>query len=250
MINKGKCFGLLQCVKVILSTCSLRKCMENRLESLCLDNSSWYSSQVRSDQSCSATTCNPVQPAAWSGSQWLNGLPYQFLAGEEGGLTPCRVKNKTCQSAGELTVSQQPLSKSWQGVATHQGASVTLYGQWLGCGWLSSRSDTLVTIFLKYPFQCLSCCHGNLCPAWCSCLPSWQIAWATSSVVNCTAVQYIMTSQQSVQMWFQENAKRLSVQYCSHNMQRDSNVSVTNSFTRPVLPCTNLKVIFISPKKF
>ena len=41
---------------------------------------------------------------------------YQFLAGEEGGLTPCRMKNKTCQSAGELTVSQQPLSKSWLGV--------------------------------------------------------------------------------------------------------------------------------------
>lgn len=147
--------------------------MENRLESLCLDNSSWFSSQVRSDQSCSATTCNPVQPAAWSGSRWLNGLPHQFLAGEEGGLTPCRMKNKTCQSAGELTVSQQPLSKSWLGVATHQGASITLYGQWLGCGWLSSRSDTVITIFLKYSFQCLSCCHGNLCPAWCSCLPSW-----------------------------------------------------------------------------
>ena len=120
------------------------------------------------------------------------------------------MKNKTCQSVGELTVSQQPSCKSWQGVATHQGASITMYGQWLGCGWLSSRSDTLVTIFLKYPFQCLSCCHGNLCPAWCSCLPSWQIAWATSSVVNCTAVQYFVTSQQLLQMWLQKNEKTFS----------------------------------------
>ena len=98
--------------------------MENSLESLCLDNSSWYSSQVRSDQSCSATTCNPVQPATWSGGGWLNGLPYQFLAGEEGGLTPCRMKNKARQSPGEHIVSQQPSCKSWQGVATHQDVSM------------------------------------------------------------------------------------------------------------------------------
>lgn len=163
------------------------------------------------------------------------------------------MKNQTCQKADEFTVSQQPSCKSWQGVATHQDVFITLYGKWLGCGWLSSRSDTVITIFLKYSFQCLSCCHGNLCPAWCFGLPSWQIAWATSSVVNCTAVQYFITSQQLVQMWFQKNEKTFSAVAATtckgivmfllptHSQRKESQFYHTR---------TSLKVIFISLKKF
>lgn len=73
--------------------------------------------------------CNPVQPATWLGSRWLNQLPRQFLAGEEGGMTPCGMKiNKTCQMTDKLKLSQQTSCKSWWGVATDQDASIALYG--------------------------------------------------------------------------------------------------------------------------
>ena len=60
------------------------------------------------------TQCNP---ASWTSCRRLNRLPHQPCAGKEGGMSPSRTKNKTCQRADELLRSQWPAcnhKQQWQ----------------------------------------------------------------------------------------------------------------------------------------
>ena len=66
---------------------------------------------VRSGQvnrSATGKPCKPVLPVHGTGCRRLNRLPHQPCAGEEGGMSPSRTKNKTCQRADELLRSQWP----------------------------------------------------------------------------------------------------------------------------------------------
>ena len=53
-------------------------------------------------------TCIPVQPVTCSGSRRLKRFPRQLVVVGEGGATPSRTKNKTCQSVDEFFTSQRP----------------------------------------------------------------------------------------------------------------------------------------------
>ena len=56
--------------------------------------------QVRAALRLLMAPCNPVKPVTWSGSRRLNWLPPPFfLVGEEGDMSPRRMKSKTCQRA-------------------------------------------------------------------------------------------------------------------------------------------------------